>query len=48
MYGIGVYFAIANALKSFRPTIEIDYKAPMTNERVLISLYKNIKEIIKK
>ena len=40
MYGIGAYFAIRNAIHSFNPNLEIDYKAPMTNERVFMSLYK--------
>ena len=39
MYGIGAYFAITNAMKAFRPGIEVKYHAPMTPERVLLSLY---------
>ena len=41
MYGIGAYFAILNAMKSFRPDMTYSYKAPMTPERVFLSLYKS-------
>jgi len=41
MYGIGGYFAILDAIKAFRPEIEKEYIAPMTNERALMLLYKN-------
>lgn len=44
MYGIGSYFAILKAMLEFKPDMEIKFHAPMTNERVLMSLYKNIKE----
>ncbi|KAA3610231.1 MAG: xanthine dehydrogenase [Calditrichaeota bacterium] len=40
MYGIGGYFAILDAIKAFRPEIEKEYIAPMTNERVLMMLHK--------
>ena len=40
MYGIGAYFAIRNALKNFKPECDIEFKSPMTPERVLLSLYK--------
>ncbi|MGA8263369.1 MAG: molybdopterin cofactor-binding domain-containing protein [Ignavibacteriaceae bacterium] len=39
MYGIGAYFAITNAMKAFRPEKEFKYHAPMTPERVLLSIY---------
>lgn len=39
MYGIGGYFAIANAIKAFKQDTNIDCKAPMTPEKVLMSLY---------
>ncbi len=39
MYGIGGYFAILNAMKSFRPDYEFNIPAPITPERVLLSLY---------
>ena len=41
MYGIGAYFAIRNAIKEFKPENKLKFKAPMTPERVLLSLYKN-------
>lgn len=40
MYGIGAYFAITNAMKAFRPNKEFKYHAPMSPERVLLSLYE--------
>ncbi len=39
MYGIGVYFAIINAIKAFRPNYDINISAPITPEKVLLSLY---------
>jgi len=39
MYGIGGYFAILNAMKAFRPGYEFNIPAPITPERVLLSLY---------
>ncbi len=44
MYGIGAFFAIRNAMKAFRPELKFDFKAPMTNERVLLSIYHEEKE----
>lgn len=44
MYGIGSYFAILKAMISFNPELEIKFNAPMTNERVLMSLYSGVKE----
>ncbi|RKZ04279.1 xanthine dehydrogenase [Candidatus Fermentibacteria bacterium] len=38
MYGIGAWFAIASAMKSYRPDISFDYVAPMTPERLLMTL----------
>nr|VFK34449.1 MAG: xanthine dehydrogenase large subunit [Candidatus Kentron sp. MB]VFK76760.1 MAG: xanthine dehydrogenase large subunit [Candidatus Kentron sp. MB] len=40
MYGIGVYFAISRAMKAFRPNLEIKFSAPMTPEKLLLSLYE--------
>ena len=48
MYGIGAYFAITNAMKAFRPKKEFKYHAPMTPERVLLSLYDSEKLMEKK
>lgn len=39
MYGIGAYFALRNAVKAFNPAADIPYDAPMTPEKVLMSLY---------
>jgi xanthine dehydrogenase large subunit len=39
MYGIGAYFALANAVKAFRPGSVLPVVAPMTPERVLCALY---------
>jgi xanthine dehydrogenase large subunit len=39
MYGIGAYFALRNAIKSFNPSADIPFDAPMTPEKVLMSLY---------
>ncbi len=46
MYGIASYFAIRNAMHSFNPNLEIEYKAPMTNERVFMSLFKSKEKVI--
>lgn len=40
MYGIGTYFAIRNAVKSFNPTSKIGFDAPITPEKVLMGLYE--------
>ena len=39
MYGIGAYFALANALLAFHPSANIPYDAPLTPEKVLMALY---------
>ena len=39
MYGIGAYFALRNAVKAFNPSVNILYDAPLTPEKVLMSLY---------
>lgn len=44
MYGIGVYFALLNAMKEFRPGKTFDFTAPLTNERILLSLYAGEKQ----
>ncbi len=41
MYGIASYFAILNAIKKFRAGKTFNIKAPMTNERILLLLYKD-------
>ncbi len=40
-YGIGAYFAILQAMKAFRPTLTEQFSAPLTSEKVLLSLYGN-------
>ena len=40
MYGIGAYFALANAMNAYRPNLKIDFSAPFTPEKVLLTLYK--------
>jgi len=39
MYGIGTFFALRNAVKSFNPKSSIGFSAPMTPEKVLLGLY---------
>lgn len=39
LYGIGAYFAIRNALKAFRPQLNMPYSAPVTPEKVLLAAY---------
>lgn len=44
MYGIGVYFALRNAIKAFNPDSDIVFSAPMTPEKLLMGLYSLKKE----
>ncbi|GAB4540430.1 MAG: xanthine dehydrogenase molybdopterin binding subunit [Pleurocapsa sp.] len=39
MYGIGVFFAIREAMKAFRPQTKLAFASPLTPERVLCQLY---------
>jgi len=39
MYGIGTYFAIQNAIKTFNKNYQLKFHAPFTPEKVLMSLY---------
>ncbi len=39
MYGIGAYFALRNAIRAFNPEAHIGFDAPLTPEKVLLSLY---------
>lgn len=41
MYGIGAYFALRNTIRAFNPSANIAYDAPMTPEKVLMSLYSS-------
>ncbi|MFK8013769.1 MAG: xanthine dehydrogenase molybdopterin binding subunit [Marinicellaceae bacterium] len=38
MYGIGVYFALANAIKAYNPDYQMKFHSPMTPEKVLMGL----------
>lgn len=44
MYGIGAFFAIANAIKACDLSIPIIYHAPFTPEKVLLTLVKSNKK----
>lgn len=44
MYGIGTYFAILNAMKTFRPEKDFEISAPITPEKVLLSLYDKVQK----
>jgi xanthine dehydrogenase large subunit len=49
MYGIGAFFALRNAVKSFNTTVKPAFDAPMTPEKVLMNLYgKPYKDEIRK
>ncbi|OUR94785.1 xanthine dehydrogenase [Flavobacteriales bacterium 34_180_T64] len=41
MYGIGAYFALQNAITAFNPNHKLQFHAPMTPEKVLMSLYED-------
>jgi len=41
MYGIGVWFALRNAISAFNPAAGLPFTTPMTPERVLLALYNN-------
>jgi xanthine dehydrogenase large subunit len=45
MYGIGTYFAIRDAIKSFNPNADIPFSAPMTPEKTLMALYSKKQEL---
>ena len=40
MYGIGAYFALMNAMRAFRPNLELKFDSPLTPEKVLLNLYR--------
>jgi xanthine dehydrogenase large subunit len=46
MYGIGAFFAIREAMKAFKPGKEFAFKAPMTPERVLCSMYREVSSLV--
>jgi xanthine dehydrogenase large subunit len=39
MYGIGVFFALRNAMQAFRPGADLTLDTPMTPERLLLALH---------
>lgn len=39
IYGIGSYFAICNAMRAFKSDVKLAFDAPLTPEKVLMSLY---------
>lgn len=41
MYGIGVFFALRQAMRAFAPNAEIPFVAPLTPERVLMGMHPN-------
>ena len=41
MYGIGVFFAIRNAMRAFRPEAEFAFDSPLTPEKVLMGLHSD-------
>lgn len=43
MYGIGAYFALANAIRAFNPKAEIPFDAPLTPEKALMALYGKLR-----
>ncbi|SNC67873.1 xanthine dehydrogenase large subunit [Hymenobacter gelipurpurascens] len=42
MYGIGAYFAVRDAIRNFRPGATLPFSAPITPEKVLLSLYPDV------
>jgi xanthine dehydrogenase large subunit len=42
MYGIGAYFALQSAVRSFNPDYRMEFKAPFTPEKVLLALYQKL------
>ncbi len=42
MYGIGVFFALQNALAEFNPVARLRYDAPLTPEKVLMQLHDGL------
>ena len=39
MYGIGVWFALREAVRAFNPDGDLPFRTPMTPEQVLLGLY---------
>lgn len=45
MYGIGAFFALRNAIKAFNPDAVVPFHAPMTPEKVLMSLLEPVRPL---
>ena len=41
MYGIGVFFALRQAMQAFRPDGRFAFDAPLTPEKVLMALHSD-------
>ncbi len=46
MYGIGLYFAVRDAMRAFRPDADFPFATPITPERVLMQLHPRTLERI--
>jgi len=42
MYGIGVFFAIRDAMRQFKPDVRLPLESPLTPERVLLQLHEDV------
>lgn len=42
MYGIGVFFAIRDAMRAFRPNADFPFHSPLTPEKVLMQLHAEV------
>lgn len=47
MYGIGIYFAILNAIREYNHNLKIAYSAPMTNEKILLMVNGGMANLLK-
>ena len=47
MYGLGAYFAIQNAVKTYNPNHQLKFHAPFTPEKVLMGLYERVGEKVR-
>jgi xanthine dehydrogenase large subunit len=39
IYGIGVYFALQNAMKSYKHDVDLNINSPITPQKILCKLY---------
>ncbi|MCX6556459.1 MAG: molybdopterin-dependent oxidoreductase [Candidatus Aminicenantes bacterium] len=47
MYGIGSFFAILMAMREFNPKMKLQFWAPLTHQKCLLSLYENYGDLLK-